>query len=61
MHALTYPFTDSTAGFLFCHRLCAENHDEEPELKVVLPVEDAAAQELKTAILARGKQVWLLL
>ena len=34
-----------------------ENHDEDPELQVVAATEGPAAQRLKTAILASGKQV----
>lgn len=34
-----------------------ENHDEDPELKILLPNDDKPSQELKAAILASGKEV----
>ncbi|CAG9466974.1 unnamed protein product [Pedinophyceae sp. YPF-701] len=36
-----------------------ENHDEEPEMRVVLPKEDPAAQQAKRAILGPGKKAAL--
>jgi hypothetical protein len=34
-----------------------ENHDEDPEIKVLLPEENAPSQQLKAEILAKGKEV----
>lgn len=45
------------SGLIELPYVADENHDEDPELRVVLPVEDKASQAVKEAILAAGKQV----
>eukprot|EP00878_Enallax_costatus_P032582 GHUV01035818.1.p1 GENE.GHUV01035818.1~~GHUV01035818.1.p1 ORF type:complete len:172 (-),score=16.52 GHUV01035818.1:171-686(-) len=45
------------SGVLELPYVADENHDEDPEMKIVLSVEDKASQELKAAILASGKEV----
>eukprot|EP00878_Enallax_costatus_P000854 GHUV01000980.1.p1 GENE.GHUV01000980.1~~GHUV01000980.1.p1 ORF type:complete len:343 (+),score=79.37 GHUV01000980.1:185-1213(+) len=44
------------SGVLELPYVADENHDEDPEMKIVLSVEDKASQELKAAILASGKE-----
>eukprot|EP00775_Hariotina_reticulata_P000610 gene610-898_t len=43
-------------GYIELPYVADENHDEDPEVRVVLPVDSKASQELKAAILAHGKQ-----
>eukprot|EP00879_Flechtneria_rotunda_P004125 GHRR01004371.1.p1 GENE.GHRR01004371.1~~GHRR01004371.1.p1 ORF type:complete len:351 (+),score=101.66 GHRR01004371.1:83-1135(+) len=44
------------SGFIELPYVADENHDEDPEIKVVLSAEDKASQELKACILASGKE-----
>jgi activator of HSP90 ATPase len=45
------------SGLIELPYVADENHDEDPEIKVLLPEESAAAQQLKAEILAKGKEV----
>jgi hypothetical protein len=45
------------SGFIELPYVADENHDEDPEIRVVLPVDNKASQDLKAAILTHGKQV----
>uniref|UniRef100_A0A383VZK0 Activator of Hsp90 ATPase AHSA1-like N-terminal domain-containing protein n=1 Tax=Tetradesmus obliquus TaxID=3088 RepID=A0A383VZK0_TETOB len=44
------------SGLIELPYVADENHDEDPEVKVLLPTEDAASQQLKAEILAKGKE-----
>lgn len=45
------------SGLIELPYVADENHDEDPEIKVLLPEENAASQQLKAEILAKGKEV----
>ncbi|KAF6251542.1 activator of Hsp90 ATPase [Scenedesmus sp. NREL 46B-D3] len=44
------------SGLIELPYVADENHDEDPEVKVLLPDESAASQQLKAEILAKGKE-----
>eukprot|EP00882_Tetradesmus_deserticola_P008632 GHRQ01009101.1.p1 GENE.GHRQ01009101.1~~GHRQ01009101.1.p1 ORF type:complete len:352 (+),score=138.82 GHRQ01009101.1:1029-2084(+) len=44
------------SGLIELPYVADENHDEDPEVRVLLPDENAAAQQLKAEILAKGKE-----
>jgi hypothetical protein len=45
------------SGLIELPYVADENHEEDPEIKVLLPNEDAASQQLKAEILTKGKEV----
>lgn len=45
------------SGIIELPYVADENHDEVPEIKIILPKDDKPSQQLKAEILSAGKQV----
>jgi activator of HSP90 ATPase len=56
----TWSDGSSVSGTLDLPYIAEENHDEDPEIKIVYDSESKAAQELKAAIQAQGRKVGAL-